>query len=233
MIKRVAKHAFSNQVDSKRYDDTRQPIPIEKRDITWENAMLFLRDMLLFREYEDAVKDGDTGRIEHVPDDMFGEYVVRENKKRQRPLTNATSGDFNKEINACQVMCYRYSQSAMYSSTGATDYYMCSAQADSWAHIEKFYTDLLNAEVSTRLESRYKLREQDEAKFHISPDLYITGAVHIGTGEPVAKYKARARCTWSIGLNGIMPSHVEDDSELLDGYESDQAEQKMLEFDIW
>jgi hypothetical protein len=289
MIKRVAKDAYSNQVDSMRYDEMRQPIPIEERDITWENANLFLRDMLVFREYEDAVKAGDTGRIEHViyywgvifqgtklsnypnemvhlvgclrkiwgpelkqqwldnclvnpsgkagawmPDDMFGEYVVRENKKRQRPSTNATSGDFNKEINARQVMCFRYSRSAIYTSTDATDYYMRSAQADSWMHIQKFYTELLNARVFTRTESRYKLREQDEAKFYVASDLYISGALQIGTGEPVAKYKARARCTWSMGCDvDLMPSVDENDGELLDGYELDVAEDEMLESDTW
>ncbi|RPA71413.1 hypothetical protein BJ508DRAFT_336047 [Ascobolus immersus RN42] len=43
-------------------DDT----PWVSRDITFENNFLFLKDALVYREYEDAVHCGDTGRIEKV-----------------------------------------------------------------------------------------------------------------------------------------------------------------------
>lgn len=36
------------------------------RDLIFENNVLFLRDALVYREYEDAVSSGDTGRIERV-----------------------------------------------------------------------------------------------------------------------------------------------------------------------
>lgn len=130
----------------------------ENRDLALENAILFLRDLLVYRDYKDAVKCGDTGRIVNVlgywcamyqgtslknypqemvhfitclkriwspefkdvwmkhclvnasgepgawnPDDKFGEYVVRENKERIHPSSNALTGDFNREVHAPQV----------------------------------------------------------------------------------------------------------------------------------
>lgn len=47
-----------------------------------------------------------------MPDDMFREYVVRENKKRICPSSNALSGDFNREVHALQVGLLIYHQAS-------------------------------------------------------------------------------------------------------------------------
>ena len=158
MLDTLSGDIYSSKVSGWRQGADGTKVEVVKRDIPLENALLFLRDMLVFRDYEDAVKCGDTGRvakcieywcvlfqgtalknyasemvhltacIKHIwdkplrdlwmenclvnpsgnpggwmPDDMFGEYVVRENKKRIRPSSNALSGDFNREVHALQV----------------------------------------------------------------------------------------------------------------------------------
>lgn len=151
-----------NYVRGKRYDlETLDPIPLESRDPANENALLFIRDALSLRDYQHAIRAGDTGRIikilqywciilQSTPNtnyaaelihlvacfkkiwkkplvdlwlrnclvnpsgreggwlecDLFGEYVIRENKARIKPSTNSASDDHNRTVNAVQVMLY-------------------------------------------------------------------------------------------------------------------------------
>ena len=133
-----------------------------RRDYPGENVHLFLRDMLVMRDYEDATRNGDSGRLikaiqywcilyqgspgkKNYPNelihfvasikklwkepmieqwlqscivnpsgrpgkwlacDMFCEYVIRENKARIHPSSNALSDDHNRNVHSLQAMSY-------------------------------------------------------------------------------------------------------------------------------
>jgi hypothetical protein len=268
-------------VDSWRHTGERTKVPVEERDIALENAMLFLRDALVMRDYEHAVKQGDTGRIlkaveywcvifqgtslsnypnemihlmaclrklwqpefvqiwlDHclvnpsgkpggwMPDDMFGEYVVRENKNRIRPSTNALSGDFNREINARQIMIMLASRKTMYKTTGATDYYDKSSQQDSDKHVRLFCKTLVDEQVFTYTAGRYKRREHDAAEYLPTKDLYTDGVAALLSGQPLAKYKVRARGNWRSSFEFV---GGDSEGDGLDGYEFNDADNDILE----
>ena len=81
----------------------------------------------------------------------------------------------------------------MYRTTSATNYYDLSVHANSLAHVELFCKELIDNRIFIKQNSRYEARAQGSATFHIAPNLYALGAKAIGTGEPVRKYKDRAR----------------------------------------
>lgn len=63
MLDTLSGHIYGTKVSDWRQDAKGTELEVVKRDIPLENALLFLRNMLVFRDYEDAVKCGDTGRI--------------------------------------------------------------------------------------------------------------------------------------------------------------------------
>jgi hypothetical protein len=78
---------------------------------------------------------------------LLGEYVIRENKNRIRPSTNSLSSDFNREVNARQVMTFRASRQAMYETTGAMDYGDRSSTQDPLAHVRLFSKAMVESDL--------------------------------------------------------------------------------------
>ena len=257
-------------------DDAEIPIRDGRRDLPLENAMLFMRDMLVFRDYESAVKDGDTGRIEKaldywcilfqgtslknypnemvhlilclrklwskeyrkvwldhclvnisgqkgawMPDDRCCEHVVRENKARIHPSSNALTGDFNREVTARQILTYRDSRHTMYRITGSTDYGMRSRLAQSLKQVLLFAGHMSeNGILKKTAGGRFKGRDHDSSTYYIAQDLYSDGCRKIASGEVLAKYKSRARANWPAA-NGIDSEDFEggDDGDGMGGLE--------------
>lgn len=229
-------------------------IPIDERDPARENALLFLRDALVMRDYQLAVKAGDTGRIANIirywciftqdtpnvnyaqemihfvlcfkrlwkkplidlwlnnslvnpagkahgwlEDDLFGEYVIRENKGRIRPNTNAGPNDHNRMVNAPQIMLYYVCRKNMCKTVDAKDYGYHSSEQDSSVHVQSFADALTKDKVFHSTLGSYKVSEMDDMPITAAKDLITAGMAQIRTGVPIRKYMSKARCLWRTG----------------------------------
>lgn len=222
----------------------------DQRDFIRENAHLLMRDLLMGRDYEDAIRCGDSGRLlkiieywcveyqgtsksnyssalihlvacfkklwkpemlEHwlknclvnpsglasgwMPDDLYGEYVIRENKARIDPSSNALTGGHNRTVHARQIMTYMASRQTMFRTTGATNYYQSSTLANSLSHVRQFADDL--AGIFKLTNGRTTNSGRDKFKFYSAKDLYQDGMKAILTSVPIKKYMLRSRVNWT------------------------------------
>lgn len=253
----------------------------EERDILRENAHLMTRDLLVVRDYESAIKSGDTGRIEKVlevwcveyqatskvnyaselvhmiaclkklwkspmrdhwlanclvnpsgrhggwmPDDLYGEYVIRENKARIHPSSNALTGDHNRNVHACQVMVYLASRRTMFETTGATNYYQKSTLANSRTHVKLFADNNVAAQLYKLTMGRHTNSGRDKFEYYSAKDLYHLGTQHILTAIPIQKYKRKSRVNWTTFKDAFDEEDEEDDDGRL---ELNQADDEMLD----
>ena len=87
-IKHFERHV--DQVVSPMFDTelitSRRDVDDELRDYPREAAVLLTRDLLFIRDYEDAVKSGDSGRLEKVVEIWSVEYQPTKKSNYQREL---------------------------------------------------------------------------------------------------------------------------------------------------
>ena len=240
-----------------------------ERDYPRENAHLFLRDMLVMRDYEDATRSGDSGRLikaiqfwcilyqgspgkKNYPNelihfvasikklwkepmieqwlqscivnpsgraggwlacDLFCEWVIRENKARIHPSSNALSDDHNRNVHSLQAMSYLASRENMRVTTGATNYYQNSKLADSKAHVRKFAENNSTVKLFCRVAGRVKnSNSADKVSYKPINDLYQKGSAAVLSGVPIKKYKAKSRVNWATFTFG--QSLAEEDDNL-------------------
>ena len=157
-----------------------------------------------------------------MPDDRCCEHVVRENKARIHPSSNALTGDFNREVSARQVLSYRDSRHTIYRITGSTDYGMRSRSVRSLEQVLLFAGHMVeNSILKKNTAGRFKGRDHDLSTYYVAPDLYSDGCRKIASGEVLAKYKSRARANWSVSIEGF-EEYNDDDG--LDGLELPEEE---------
>ena len=124
-------------------------------------------------------------------------------------------------------MTLRASRISIYRKTGVTNCYDRSSKADSLAHVELDFTEMVDRRVIFKQDGRYKWRVHDNARFYIAPDLYVSGIKAIATGEPLRKYQSKARCNWRVAAGMDIDGDLDDP-----GYEFDEAGGGMLGGDV-
>lgn len=247
---------------------------IEQRDYPIENSFLFMRDMLTMRDYEDAVKCGDPGRLEliirhwnilyqgttktnysmellhlvscleklwkepmrnlwmasclvnpsgragaWVPDDLFGEYVIRENKDRIRPSSNALIGDHNREVYARQIMTNLASRSTMFHTTGATNYYNKSKLADSRVNVKTHAEHIIAYNLLVPTPGR--TASADGYAFQACKDLYKNGIQSLFRGRQIKKLKLKSKAYWATQVQEYGENYEEEEGFEMYGEDDD------------
>ncbi|KAI5781360.1 hypothetical protein DFH27DRAFT_616856 [Peziza echinospora] len=262
------------------FDGEGGKIPVEERDLVYENGLLFLQHGMSYREYAHAISCGDTGRVGCVlevwttllqgsgkavnypaevlhlmaclkrlwspglksiwmryclvnpsgkaggwmPDDLFCEYVIRENKAKFKASTNSSTDGFLREKVARQIISFRDAKQMMYRTTEATNYYTMSRIVQSVADIGKVVVALVQEKVHERQPVRY--RRVGEDMYREVPDLFADGTTMLMTGKPIATYLSRARANWGK-LSFLEKGEEEEGGPGLDDEDSDDDDDEL------
>lgn len=256
-----------SEIYTTEFFETLREAETDDRDILNENANLMLRDFLMVRDFDDAIKEADTGRLEKIiqfwcvqyqgtkhcnysaelihlvlclrklwkpamrehwlktalvnptgvkgawmPCDLFGELVIRENKSKIQPSSNALSGDHNRNVHAPQIMSYRDSREAIHRTTGSTDYYQQSSDQDSSTHVKIFAEDMASQRLFRPTKGRLSSDSPDEYDYVPIVDLYQAGLEKLLTGAAITNYKSKSKVNWATGIDYSAYFRGEEDS---------------------
>lgn len=148
--------------------------------------------MLSFRQawldYSLINISGQAGKF--YPDDRFGETIIRLNKEKVRPSSNAKSDIFLRETVAMNVMSLWKSKNILAQATGATSHGNRHSIVSNYPDM-RFLIGLL---VESAVFEIKPGRGSDQKEFR---DLYATGSILLAGGTPIDRYKKRARGNWN------------------------------------
>ena len=140
-----------------------------------------------------------------MPDDLFGEYVVREIKLKVNPSTNIRSDRHLREIVGSQVMSLFACKKAMVREC-KSQHYGTRSTALSTSFDVLYHTRTLLEEGVGRFTPN-RAHDENGAEYLSVSDLLSDGARKLATGVPLNMYKERARYHWISG------SGLEDDED--------------------
>ncbi|KAF8475090.1 hypothetical protein BDZ91DRAFT_789320 [Kalaharituber pfeilii] len=174
--------------------------PKEQRDLVYENSMLLLQHALVYMDYIHAVRRGDpvnpSGRHGGwMPADLFGEYVVRENKDKIHPGANAHTYDHLREIVARQVMSIRDVKHVMFNECNATNYGTHSQLMNITRDVDYVRKILCDESMYTKVPGGRFDGGLGEVFSEVN-DLYTLGVRKVLSGQAIERYMTRARCNW-------------------------------------
>ncbi|KAF8460168.1 hypothetical protein BDZ91DRAFT_799069 [Kalaharituber pfeilii] len=120
-----------------------------------------------------------------MPDNLFGEYVVRETKVKVRPSSNPSTDRFWMEKVVWKIICFRDVKTVLYQSSGTTNYYSKSKVAEATADIGKILSVLIGDRVHKRANARFRCSDYDEDVFSENVDLFTDETTLLLTGSPL------------------------------------------------
>lgn len=144
-----------------------------------------------------------------MPDDLFGEYVVREIKAKIHPSSNSMSDKHLTQTISRQVMSLYASKVTMRRECRAHDYGQHSTLVRSSVDVAHMTRTLLKEEVGIFKPGRYRDEGRDKPYWE-AHDLLGTGAVKLASGLPLQRYKLRARFNWSAGDSSSDDIDIDD-----------------------
>ncbi|KAF8460175.1 hypothetical protein BDZ91DRAFT_799075 [Kalaharituber pfeilii] len=137
-----------------------------------------------------------------MPADLFGEYVVRENKDKIHPGANAHTYDHLREIVARQVMSIRDVKHVMFNECNATNYGAHSQLMNITRDVDYVRKILCDESMYTKVPGGRFDGGLGEVFSEVN-DLYTLGVRKVLSGQAIERYMTRARCNWDqVGAQG-------------------------------
>lgn len=127
-----------------------------------------------------------------IPDDRFGETIIKLNKEKVRPSANAKTDEFLREVVAPNVLTLWKSKKVMAKVVKATDHGNRHKVVNSF-HDVTFVVNLLLLESVFEEKPGRGFGNDEES---VSTDLYENGATTLASGIPLRNYKLQARGNW-------------------------------------
>lgn len=147
-----------------------------------------------------------------VPDDLFGEYVVREIKARIHPSSNIHSDQHLRETISRQVMSLHASKVSMERESRAHSYGTHSSLVRSSTDVANIVRVLLD-EAICRDSIPRALDSVKEQPHWEATDLMGAGIARLATGVPLREYMQRARFSWHPGKSSSNTSSLDLETE--------------------
>lgn len=140
--------------------------------------------------------------------DRFGEIIIKLNKEKVRPSSNAKSDEFLRETISLNVMSLWKSKEVLSQATGATRHGSRHSVVDTTADVD-FLVKLL---LEIKIFDLQLGRGADGMEFK---DLYTRGSIAMHSGAPLQQYLRRARGKWEKGVAdaGLRTGGDEDTEE--------------------
>lgn len=141
-----------------------------------------------------------------MPDDLFGEYVVREIKMKVNPSSNIRSEKHLCEIIGSQVMSLFACKKSMARECKSQDYGTRSTPLSTSFDVLYLTRTLLNEGVGRFTPNR--VHDENGVEYCSVPDLLSDGARKLADGSPLFMYKERVRYHWISG-SGLEGDDIE------------------------
>lgn len=146
-----------------------------------------------------------------MPDDLFGEYVVREIKAKIHASSNLSSDVHLRETIACQVMSLYACKRSIARE--------CRTKASTHSTLMNSRSDVLHI-AATLIKEKIAMfqpgRVRDEVRdkrYWQAADMFGDGAAKLATGTPLRIYKEHARYNWHAGGHMGLEETGEDEDE--------------------
>ena len=153
-------------------------------------------------------------------DDRFGETIIKLNKEKVRPSSNAKSDEFLRKTIALNVMSLWKSKEVLAQATGATRHGSRHSVVDTTVDVDFLVKLLLEINIFDMQPGR----GADGTEFK---DLYTRGSIAINSGAPLQKYLSRARGRWEehvadSGVRNREEGDTDEDYYTNSEYQSDE-----------
>ncbi|MCJ1345659.1 hypothetical protein MMC31_003867 [Peltigera leucophlebia] len=153
-------------------------------------------------------------------DDRFGETIIKLNKKKVRPSSNAKSDEFLRETIALNVMSLWKSKEVLAQATSTTRHGSRHSVVDTTVDVDFLVKLLLEINIFDMQPGR----GADRTEFK---DLYTQGSIAINSDAPLQKYFSRARGRWEehvadSGVRNQEEGDTDEDYYTNSEYQSDE-----------
>lgn len=130
------------------------------------------------------------------PDDCFGETIIKLNKEKIRPSSNAKTNHFLREVVAPNVLTLWKTKKVMAKATGATNHGNRHAVVETYHDVMFTVNLLLAGEVFKNKPGRGRGENEESVR----TDLFGVGLAALDTGVPLSNYIKRARGNWGANV---------------------------------
>jgi len=144
--------------------------------------------------------------------DLFGEYIIREMKRRLRHMLTPENDHFHRRVYAPQVMTSKMVKQHIYDDVGAVQYYQHSSAVRADLDIRHITEALLQEGVFTQTRGRHCYKAGAGETIEQAVDLYGSGVQKLWAGTHLQAYKDKIAKT-----NGVVGEDIDLlEDEILD-----------------